>query len=107
MYDSRIGGVSRKQELREQIAKTSELLNSLIEFNETKVGKAINEELTSEYQREFIEATTTKDAHEAKAHLDRMKGIGYAMGVVNSLIVRIDDDLENAKNEMMLEEAGE
>lgn len=83
------------------------LLDELKAFSNTDIGMLFNDELNSEYQRVFREATTTDDANKAKASLDRMKGLGFAMGIIGNLIKNLEDDLENLRENLEYQQAVE
>jgi len=99
--------INTTSDLKKNIMDLNIVLDSLKRFKSSDVGLLLNKDLEDEYQREFKDATTLKDANEVKAHIDRMKGIGFAMGVIGNLIIRVEDDLKNMRENLKYAEAGE
>lgn len=92
--------------IKKSLMDAHDILKELKEFKDTGVGSLIIDELNSEYQRLFKAATTTEDANIAKANLDQMKGVGFAMAIVGNLVRNLEDDIENLRSELEYQEAG-
>lgn len=94
-------------ELRQKLKETNQLLDDIEHFKNSGVAKLYMDGLNAEYQKFFKNATETDDANIAKANLDKMKGVGYAMGLISKTINGIEDDVEAIELEIQHLEAGQ
>jgi len=82
-------------------------LENLKAFKDGEINNLISKELNNEYQRAFNLVVTLKDANEVKENVEYMKGIGFAMSIVKNLIINLEDDIENKKQNLEEQELGE
>lgn len=93
--------------LKQEVKTATLLLDELNMLKESSAWILFQDELSKEYQKEFQLATTQEDAHKTKYHIERMKGIGFAMGQMQNIIIKLEDDIEHIKELIKDEEAGE
>lgn len=105
--DEEVSSIGDTNILRNNIREAHEILDELRAFSSSNTGLLLNNELNDEYQRLFKNATTTEDANVAKANLDQMKGIGFAMGVMGRVIANMEDDINHLVTELEYQEAGD
>ena len=93
--------------IKKSLIEGNQLLDELRAFKGSNVGLLFDNELNEEYQRLFNETLATEDSIVMKARIDRMKGLGFAMKIVDYLIVGLEDDLDNLRENLEYQEAGE
>jgi len=87
--------------LKRNLSETSMILEEAKRVRSSDVYLLMEDELNSMYQTAFTEAYSTDDAYKAKFALERMKGIGSTMKVLDNLIARLEDDANNIGNEIL------
>lgn len=78
----------------------TEILDKIDKFKKGDVYEIYTEELNKEYQRVFKEATQLQDAHDAKAKLDVMKGLAFALGVLTNLGSKMEEEIQVVEAEI-------
>jgi len=87
-------------DLKRNLGETVRILEEAKQVRASDVYLLIEDDLNSLYQSAFTEAYTSDDAHKAKFALERMKGVGLAMKVLDNLIIKLEDDANNIGNEI-------
>ena len=86
---------------RKYLRDTERVLEEAKILQTSDVYLLMQDDLNSMYQSSFSEAYSTNDAHKAKYALERMKGIGQSMKVLDNLILRLEDDADSIGNEIL------
>jgi hypothetical protein len=81
-------------ELQKKLSHFNQLIEEVERFKTSNVYSLLKSEFEKEYQRYFREATSTDEAHIAKASLDKMKGVGFSMGALDRIGTGLADEAD-------------